>query len=50
MPRTLAPTRLTRDIDLWLEEKKIETDTSFSQIARDALRVAMEKDKRKPRI
>tara|TARA_R110000796_G_scaffold158544_1_gene275232 strand:+ start:203 stop:409 length:207 start_codon:yes stop_codon:yes gene_type:complete len=47
MPRTLAPTRLTRDIDLWLEEKKIETDTSFSQIARDALRVAMEKDKRK---
>ena len=47
MPRTLAPIKLTTDISQWLEDKKVETGASFSQIARDAIRVAMEKDKRK---
>jgi len=47
MPRTLAPTKLNHDLDQWLEDKKAETGSSYSQIARDALRAAMEKDKRK---
>tara|TARA_R110000787_G_scaffold62863_1_gene141937 strand:- start:2520 stop:2669 length:150 start_codon:yes stop_codon:yes gene_type:complete len=47
MPRTLAPIKLPKDIDEWLEEYKLKTDIPYSQIAKNALRVAMEKDKRK---
>ena len=43
----LPPIPLSKDADEWIEEYKLRTKTSASQIVRDAIRVAMEKDKRK---
>ena len=47
MPKRLATLTLTQDLNQWMEDKKALTGTSLSQIARDAIRAAMEKDKRK---
>jgi hypothetical protein len=47
MPRTLPPIPLPKDSDEWIEEYKLRTKTSASQIVRNLVRVAMEKDKRK---
>ena len=47
MPKTLPPIPLKKDLDDYIEYKKLKTGTSFSQFMRDLLRASMEKDKRK---
>jgi Arc/MetJ-type ribon-helix-helix transcriptional regulator len=47
MPKKLAPLLINPDLRKWLEDKNQETGKSYSDIVRDAIRTAMEKDKRK---
>ena len=47
MPKTLPPIPLPKDSNEWVEEYKLRTKTSASQLVRDLVRAAMEKDKRK---
>tara|TARA_R110000772_G_scaffold60108_7_gene135701 strand:- start:993 stop:1142 length:150 start_codon:yes stop_codon:yes gene_type:complete len=47
MPRTLAPLAITKYIDEYIEQYRLKTGSSISQIQRDALMAWIEKDKRK---
>ena len=47
MSHTLAPLKIPNDLHKWIEAKKEKTGKSYSVIVRDAMRLEMDRDKRK---
>ena len=47
MHKKLAPMPLNSDLWRWIKDKSQKTGKTYSDIVRDAIRTAMEKDKRK---
>jgi|TARA_R110000803_G_scaffold38381_1_gene82908 hypothetical protein len=47
MSHTLAPLKIPKDLHEWIEAKKAKTGSSYSVIQRDAMRLEMDRDKRK---
>jgi|GEM_PF-5183002 len=47
MSHILAPLKIPNDLHEWLDAKKVKTGNSYSVIVRDAMRLEMDRDKRK---